>query len=129
VKVRLTNEESAGGPLLKAGMIARVTLPVGQEHQALLVHKDALVLGGPSPVVYALDPSAADPQLGTVRPVPVTLGVASGSSIEITGPLEPGQRVVVQGNERLRPGQEVKVIRTIEAEPGPDAVAEAGAGE
>ncbi|QDV38619.1 efflux RND transporter periplasmic adaptor subunit [Tautonia plasticadhaerens] len=128
VKVRLGNEDSPGGPVLKAGMIARVTLPVGREHQAMMVHKDALVLGGPSPTIYALDPSGDDREAGTVRPVPVTLGVASGSLIEISGPLQPGQRVIVQGNERLRPGQEVKVIRIIEAQPEPDAVAEAGRG-
>lgn len=119
VKVRLLNQEAHGGPMLKAGMIARATLPVGPEHPALLVPKDALVLGGPSPRVYVFEPLSGgdDPTLGTVQPVPVTLGVASGSLVEVSGPLQVDQRVVVQGNERLRPGQEVRVLRTIE----PDA--------
>ncbi|WP_169980176.1 efflux RND transporter periplasmic adaptor subunit [Tautonia rosea] len=118
VKVRLTNEDAHGSPILKAGMIARVTLPVGPEHPALLVPKDALVLGGPSPRVYVFEPLSGgdDPALGTVQPVSVTLGVASGGLVEVTGPLEVGQRVVVQGNERLRPGQEVRILRTIEVE-------------
>ena len=71
-------------------MIARVTLPVGEEHEALMVLKDALVLGGQSPTVYVIDPAGDDPTLGTVRPVPVTLGVAFGALIEISGPLQPG---------------------------------------
>ncbi|WP_152049406.1 efflux RND transporter periplasmic adaptor subunit [Tautonia marina] len=118
VKVRLTNEDVHGTPILKAGMIARVTLPVGPEHPALLVPKDALVLGGPSPRVFVFEPASDgnDPALGTVQPVPVTLGVAAGALVEVTGPLQADQRVVVQGNERLRPGQEVRVLRTIEVE-------------
>jgi RND family efflux transporter MFP subunit len=130
VKVRLTNEDSQGTPILKAGMIARVTLPVGPEHPALLVPKDALVLGGSSPRVFVFEPGSDgnDPTLGRVQPVPVTLGVAAGSLVEVTGPLQADQRVVVQGNERLRPGQEVRVLRTIEAEaeaPSQDPPAEA----
>ena len=112
VKVRLANEAPEGVPLLKAGMIARVTLPVGREHEAMVVSKDALVLGGPSPVVYVIDPSGDDGTLGSVRPVPVEVGVAQGALIEVDGPLTLGQRVVTQGNERLRPGQEVWIIRT-----------------
>ncbi len=112
VKVRVQNEETAGNPLLKAGMIARVTLPVGREHTALLVPKDALVLGGPSPLVFVIDPESAS-RLGTVRPVAVVPGVAEGDLIEVDGELKNGELVVVQGNERLRPGQQVEIIRTI----------------
>ena len=123
VKVRLANEAPDGVPLLKAGMIARVTLPVGREHEALFVSKDALVLGGPMPVVYVIDPSGDDMALGSVRPVPVEIGVADGPLIEVGGPLKVGQRVVTQGNERLRPGQEVRVLRTVTngGEPAPSA--------
>ncbi|RUL89127.1 efflux RND transporter periplasmic adaptor subunit [Tautonia sociabilis] len=121
VKVRLPNDASEGDPLLKAGMLARVTLPVGPEHDSLLVLKDALVLGGAEPIVWVIDGASGDPAAGTVRPVPVTLGVAEGALIEVIGPLEAGAQIVVQGNERLKPGQEVQVIRTVD--PGADTVA------
>ncbi len=51
VKVRVENPPEDNGPLLKAGMYARVTLPTGPTQNALLVPKDALVLGGPQPGV------------------------------------------------------------------------------
>ena len=44
---------------------------------------------------------------GKVAPVPVQVGVADGGMIQVSGALKPGQLVVVQGNERLRPGQDV----------------------
>ena len=124
VKVEVANDSSAGDPLLKSGMIARVTLPVGQPHEATLVLKDALVLGGQSPVVYVIEASGEGEQAtAVVQPVPVELGVAEGELIEVRGPLRVGQQVVVQGNERLRPGQPVQVIR--EVDPEPEAVAAA----
>lgn len=107
VKVRLHNEVEAGSVIIKAGMFARVTMPVGSKQRALLVPKDAIVLGGPTPVVYAIDRNTEDPQRGSVRQVPVTLGVAAGERIQVKGALKPTELVVVRGNERLRPGQEV----------------------
>jgi hypothetical protein len=46
--------------------------------------------------------------------------------IQITSPLKPRQLVVVQGNERLRPGQEVAIQRTIATTTASDAVSKAG---
>ncbi len=110
VKVRLDNREAPGGVLLKAGLFARVTLAVGEPVRALLVPKDALVLGGPAPMVWVVDADTADPAKGKVRPVPVQSGISAEGWIAVTGPLRAGDRVVVQGNERLRPGQDVAVI-------------------
>ena len=110
VHVRVENRMRDGLHILKAGMLAKVRLPVGDEHSALLVPKDAVVLGGPSPVVYAVRPSPMDAKKLAVVPVPVKLAKATGRMIEVTAELTPGENVVIQGNERLRPGQEVAVI-------------------
>lgn len=118
VKVRVKNQLTEDGPLVKSGMYARVMLPTGNRQKALLVAKDALVLGGPQPVIYVVDAPAADAKQGKARLVPVQLGVADGSLMQITGAVQPGQMVVVQGNERLRPGQDVQIQRVI---PLPDA--------
>lgn len=107
VLIRLANPPTKDGHLLKGGMLARAVLPVGKQEQALLVSKDAIVLGGKVPMVYAVDADAATPGVGAVRAVPVELGVADGSEIQIRGPLKPGDLIVVEGNERLRPGQAV----------------------
>jgi multidrug efflux pump subunit AcrA (membrane-fusion protein) len=46
---------------------------------------------------------------GVVRAVPVRTGRPAGSRVEVTGDLQAGQTVVVRGNERLTPGQAVRV--------------------
>jgi RND family efflux transporter MFP subunit len=116
VKVRVRNEVRDGTPLLKSNMFARVTLAVGKPEQATLVPKDAVVLGGPQPLVFVPEPGADGKT--AVTPVPVELGVASGPYIQVKGALKAGQRVIVQGNERLRPGQPVAVVREVEPPAG-----------
>ena len=106
-KIRLSNTITGDVPLIKAGMLARVMLPTGGRTQALLVPKDALVLGGPRPVVYVVGPDKKDPAVQVVQPVSVRLGVADGAMIQVVGEIRANQLVVVQGNERLRPGQAV----------------------
>lgn len=87
-------------------MLARVTLAIGPPTQALLVPKDSLVLGGPRPTLMVV---TANPETKseTVRPVPVQLGVTDGSLIQVAGEISAADRVVVIGNERVRPGQPI----------------------
>jgi len=115
VKVRLKNRSGPSGLMLKPGMFARVTLSVGSK-AALLVPKDALVLGGRSPRVFVVEAAAAgkSPEQETVRLVAVELAEALDGLIAVRGALQAGQRVVLEGNERLRPGQPVVVIATVE---------------
>ncbi len=109
VKVQVPNELQAGIPLLKAGMLARVGLPVASVESATLVPKDALVLGGPTPMVYVVEN-------GKVRPVPVEVGISDGGWIQVRGDLKPTQQVVTKGNERLFPNQAVEIIRVTAAD-------------
>lgn len=115
VKVRLNNEFEGRKPLLNAGMLARVTLPTGPEKTAKLVPKDAIVLGGPAPMVYTVVGAGPDGKGGKTRPVPVVLGISKGSLVEVDGDLAAGEPVVVLGNERLRPGQEVFIARVMDS--------------
>ena len=109
VKIRVKNSiASTGEPLLKAGMLARVKLPVGESKPALLVGKDALVLGGASPIVWTIDPqsieiSADGMRIASAKATPVTIGNSEGALIEVTGQLQDGVLVVVRGNERIPP--------------------------
>ena len=114
VKIRVKNTIGPDGPLLKAGMYARAALPVGDKTFATLVPKDAIVLGGAQPLVMVVNGATAAGQTGTPAPVPVQLGVAHGGFIQVIGGVKAGQLVVVQGNERLRPGQNVIVSRIID---------------
>jgi multidrug efflux pump subunit AcrA (membrane-fusion protein) len=113
VKVRVRNEITSDGPLLKAGMFARVILPAGEARVALVVPKDALVLGkAPTPLIYLVEP-APDGKSGKATAVPVQIGVATDSGIQITGPFKAGQLVAVEGNERIF-GQNVVITRVLE---------------
>jgi multidrug efflux pump subunit AcrA (membrane-fusion protein) len=105
VRIRLENRVVEGGPVLKGGMLARAWLPVGTAGSVTVVPKDALVLGGPKPVVFCID--ATGPGEGVVRPVDVVLGAAVEGHVAVRGSLEPGAVVVIRGNERLRPGMKV----------------------
>jgi HlyD family secretion protein len=116
VLVRVTNIIGENDdPLLKAGMIARVALPTGAPHTALVVPKDAIVPG--TKQIWVVDVDPKNPKVGKARLTPVEFGATSGSSIEVLKGLSLGDRVVVIGNERLRPGQEVAVTTRVEAAP------------
>ena len=120
VKVLLDNRLRDGSPVLRGGMLARAWLPVGRVGEALVVPKDAVVLGGPTPIVFAVQ-SVARAQtdgsvgMGTVQPVPVRLGAAVGGAVAIEGDLTVGSLVVIRGNERLRPGMPVRFPAPAEA--------------
>lgn len=108
VKVRLKNALEEGVPVMKAGMVARVTLPIGPEKPARLIPKDALVLGGAKPVVWVVD--VAEKGKGKVRPAPIKTGITSGTRIEVLDGLKVGDVIVQEGNERLQPGAEVVIL-------------------
>ena len=147
VKVRVRNPiqtdpskaDSNKAPIatIKAGMLARAIIPTGAKRKGLLVPKDALVLGGPTTMVFVVDatvpdinaavddkePTSGSTNTGKVRPVPVKMGSSDGRLIEVDGTIKAGELVVVRGNERLRPGQEVAVIETLDPQAIPRAAA------
>lgn len=98
VQVRMDNAEKR----IRTGLEAVVTFPLKGKRRALLVPKDAILTAGANRIVYL----AAD---GKASPVPVEVSGYYGGSVAVSGPLQPGAQVVVRGNERLRPGQPVKV--------------------
>lgn len=104
VDVIVANEKADGGVLIKPGMFAHTSLPVGKPIDALLVPLDALVLGGRTPVVYIVGDD------NTASPTPVELSVAIGGKAVVVGELKAGMKVVTEGNERLRPGQPVQIL-------------------
>lgn len=113
VHVRLKNEFRDEAPLLMAGMLARLDLPAGQRQAMPLVPKDALVLNDRERAVFVVDlePSQnGSERIGTVRKVPVELGVATEDRIQVSGDLNAGQLVVIYGNERLVSGTRVSLV-------------------
>lgn len=106
VIIRVKNEIDTKGPLLKAGMQARVELPTGRRQLATLIPKDALVLGGKEVLVYVVKENKS-------VPVPVELGIAVDNLIQVKGNIAAEDQVIVEGNERVRPGQEVSIVERV----------------
>lgn len=88
---------------LPVGQTVRVTIPTANVREVLAVPRDALVLRGDGIAVFIID------EENKARRIRVTTGIGSGEWIEVAGPIQEGDRVVIRGNERLRPGQEVSV--------------------
>jgi RND family efflux transporter MFP subunit len=82
------------------GQSLTVLIPVGEAREVLSVPKDALVQARGGWTVFVADE-------GKARPRPITLGVALGDRYEVLSGLQVGDLVVVRGNERLRPGQDI----------------------
>jgi membrane fusion protein (multidrug efflux system) len=99
VRINISNPKGA----IRPGMLGRATLPVGTPHKAILVPKDALVLSGNGKVVFVVIDQ-------TARLVPVKTGSSYGPLIEVKGDLKADLKVVIRGNERLRPGQPVQIV-------------------
>lgn len=88
---------------IKSGMEVIATFELGRKIKAILVPKDAIVPSGTDNLVYRVDQ-------GKAFPVPVTISGYYGNDAAVKGDLQPDQKVVVRGNERLRPGQPVQGI-------------------
>lgn len=97
VKVRINN-----GSGLMQGMEAKISLPSGAEVDAVLVPRDAIISQRGQTLVWML-------RDGKAESIPVTIDAWLGDEVALHGPgLAADVRIVIKGNERLRPGQPVK---------------------
>lgn len=102
--------------LLMPGMYVRARLATGRNEQAILLPQRAVArdaAGSPSVQVIA--------EGDKVEKRPVSIGQAIGNEWLITGGLRAGERVMVDGFQKAKPGQLVKPVESRGA--GKDAVA------
>ncbi|MEW9920139.1 efflux RND transporter periplasmic adaptor subunit [Marimonas sp. MJW-29] len=88
------------GTPVAVGQSVSLEVPVSAPREATVVPKDALVQsqGGWTVFVNAE---------GKAQPREVEIGAALEGGFEVLAGLSPGDEVVVRGNERLRPGQDI----------------------
>ena len=143
VRVDVQNVVENGRPVIAAGVLAKVWLPVGAEHQALVVPKAAIIRQEGRDAVYTVadtPPGGADPpaapkngngskpaeKVGPPAPpvqfavaVPVRLIQGYGRFMEVeSDKLKAGMPVVTRGTYLLSNGAAVQVYpkeRTVEA--------------
>ena len=94
---------SFGGRPLLPGLFARVRLPVGEPHKTLVVAERAI--GSDQGQKYVLVVNSKN----EVEYRPVTLGKLEGRLRVIADRLRPGERVIVNGMQRVRPGTTVTI--------------------
>jgi RND family efflux transporter MFP subunit len=98
------------------GESVRLSMPTAAEKEVLAVPRDALILRREGASVFRV---LTD---NTVQQVNVITGLGAGSHIEIIGDLNPGDRVVIRGAERLRPGMSVSINGGATADAGSNAI-------
>ena len=103
VKIRISKLSS-----IFEGMEARVRLPVGKKITSLLVPRDAVVnMSGKTMVFTVVDQKA--------RIIPTQVVGYKGMKVGVNAQkISKGMKVVVKGNERLRNGQPVIIIKEVE---------------
>ena len=100
LKARFANAEQALFP----NQFVNVRLRVSTREQALLIPAAALQYGSRGTFVYVVGEG------DTVELRPVTAGPSSGELTLIESGVRPGERLVLEGTDRLRDGSPVQVI-------------------
>jgi multidrug efflux system membrane fusion protein len=107
--VKLRAEFANGDDALFPNQFVNVWLLVDTQRDATIIPASAVQRGAPGTYVYLVNPDS------TVAVRPVTLGVGSGERVAVSAGLSPGDRVVVDGADRLRNGAKVTVRQSAPA--------------
>lgn len=90
------------GAFLKPGMFGHARMQGSSAYPALLIPDEAIVADGARRVAYVVEAN------GTVAMRPLQLGPLSGGLRVVRTGLRPQDRVIINGVQRARPGQQVK---------------------
>lgn len=109
--VRFTPILEIRGKMMAANQSVIVHIPSGAAKNAVTVHKDAITQRRGKRVVFMVrvktDENGKEVMTAGIRGV--MLGDAFGDRFEVLSGLKPGDRVVIRGNERLRPNQKIRI--------------------
>jgi len=114
IRAVLPNQDRA----LASGLFVRVRIPTGKPYQALLIPEQSLLTDQSIKYVYVVGDD------GSATRRAVELGAQRGDLRIVKSGLSAGDRVIVKGQQRVRPGQKVEAELqepTASAEPTPTA--------
>jgi membrane fusion protein, multidrug efflux system len=98
------------GSYLRPGQFARIRAIVAERNDAIVVSQRAIQELQGAKTVFVIDAQ----NKATVRTV--TVGEKSDNDIIILDGVKPGERVVVEGMQKVRPGSEVKIAESTTVE-------------
>jgi membrane fusion protein (multidrug efflux system) len=99
IKARIANPEAK----LRGGMFASLDLTLQVRDAAILIPEPALMSNGDNFSVFVVD------EKGTAQTRPVEVGLRLAGKAEVLKGLAAGEKVVVEGVQKLRPGAPVKL--------------------
>lgn len=89
------------GRVLAPGMSVTGHVPAGAQSEHLTIHRDSILRGETGPYVYAVrDTGDGQPR---AMLVPLQVLFSNRERVVVKAPLQPGETVVIEGNERLFP--------------------------
>lgn len=100
-EVQMTNP----GMLLRPGMLVNARIGLEKKEDALLIPVGALVKEKTNYFVITV----AD---GNAKKVPVQTGFNDGTNVEIVAGIQPGDLIILTGQQEFRDGQQVRVIES-----------------
>ena len=89
------------------GASVKIACPINKKQNVLAVPRDALVIRDSRVVVYRVS------ALNRAEVIPVVTGISNQTHIQIIGDITLDDKIVVRGNERLRPNQQLKIIHEL----------------
>ncbi|MDR2210580.1 MAG: efflux RND transporter periplasmic adaptor subunit [Spirochaetaceae bacterium] len=108
MRIRLRFVSPPGGrpdPRIMAGMFATVSLVTNTKVDVPVIPRDALINTYGSWIVFVVPPGSA-----TARRREISLGLESEAMVEVLSGLEPGEPVVIAGQNFLTDGDPVRVV-------------------
>ena len=99
VKARIANREGK----LRGGMFASLDLALQVRESAIVIPEPAIMSNGDNFAVFVVD------EKGTANMRPIQVGIRLAGKAEVIKGLNPGEKVVVEGIQKLRPGAPVKM--------------------
>ncbi|MDB6126055.1 MAG: putative efflux rane fusion protein [Pedosphaera sp.] len=104
IKARIPNADFR----LKPGMFANLDLTLRIKENAVVIPESALILNGDSTSICIAEQNPTN-QMLTAQFKMVKVGIRMAGQVEITDGLQGGEKVIVEGYQKTRPGAPVKL--------------------